>query len=116
NRFYTELFSKIDAVEVAKEPSQDYFSNFWLSCISFVNPDADANSNGLREALLLEDIESRPIWKPMHLQPIFKDAPFYNGGVSEEIFQKGLCLPSGSNLTAKDRERIETAILSYFNK
>ncbi len=64
----------------------------------------------LRLALLVENIESRPLWKPMHLQPVFKDSPYYGDKVAENLFDKGLCLPSGSNLTENDLERIATTI------
>ena len=57
-----------------------------------------------------DNIESRPLWKPMHLQPVFKDAPFYGDGTSDNLFQKGLCLPSGSNLTEEDFERVSKKI------
>ena len=68
------------------------------------------------KGLLKENIESKPLWKPMHLQPIFKSYPYYGENISETLFKKGLCLPSGSNLTEKDRQRIEKVIISYFNK
>ncbi|WP_042005347.1 DegT/DnrJ/EryC1/StrS family aminotransferase, partial [Capnocytophaga canis] len=60
-----------------------------------------------------ENIESRPLWKPMHLQPIFADAPYYGGKVSETLFDNGLCLPSGSNMTDEERERIAKVILKF---
>jgi dTDP-4-amino-4,6-dideoxygalactose transaminase len=109
--FYVNLFANKDGITVFSEPNSDYFSNHWLSCI-VVNPD---KANGLtREKLRLqleaENIESRPLWKPMHLQPVFADCPYYGGTVSEHLFQNGLCLPSGSNLTDDDRNRIESVI------
>lgn len=109
--FYANLFANQDGITVFSEPNSDFYSNHWLSCI-VVNPD---KANGLtREKLRLqleaENIESRPLWKPMHLQPIFADCPFYGGTVAERLFQNGLCLPSGSNLSDEDRNRIETVI------
>ena len=68
----------------------------------------------LRLALDAENIESRPLWKPMHLQPIFFNYPYYGKTVSENLFENGLCLPSGSNLTDADRERIAKVIKSVF--
>ncbi|QAA81342.1 aminotransferase class I/II-fold pyridoxal phosphate-dependent enzyme [Aequorivita sp. H23M31] len=115
NQFYKGIFNPIDGIDVFSEPNPEFFSNHWLSCIIFNNPDNNINPDGLREALLSENIESRPIWKPMHLQPVFKDAPYYGDGTSESIFKNGLCLPSGSNLTEIERERIEKSILAYFN-
>jgi dTDP-4-amino-4,6-dideoxygalactose transaminase len=68
----------------------------------------------LRLALEAENIESRPLWKPMHLQPIFEKYPYYGNNVSEELFENGLCLPSGSNLTDEDRKRIKKVIELLF--
>ncbi len=111
--FYVNLFANKDGINVFSEPNSDYYSNHWLSCI-VVNPD---KANGLtREKLRLqleaENIESRPLWKPMHLQPVFADCPYYGGTVAEQLFQNGLCLPSGSNLSDEDRNRIQTVIQS----
>ena len=61
------------------------------------------------------NIEARPLWKPMHMQPIFEKHPAFTNGVSEELFQKGLCLPSGSNLTTKDLDSITKIIKQNFN-
>ncbi len=114
-RFYKELFKNIEGVTLLEEPNGDYFSNYWLTSI-LINPE---KTNGitredLRLALEEENIESRPLWKPMHLQPVFADCPFYGNGTSEQLFEQGLCLPSGSNLTDADRERIKTKILEVF--
>ena len=70
----------------------------------------------LRLHLEKSNIESRPLWKPMHLQPVFKDAPYYGDVVAESLFKDGLCLPSGSNLTDEDRSRIKIAIYSFINR
>jgi dTDP-4-amino-4,6-dideoxygalactose transaminase len=87
-----------------------YFSNRWLTTI-LVNPsEAGFSREDLRLALEKDNIESRPLWKPMHLQPVFEDCPFYGDGTSERLFQNGLCLPSGSNLTDKDMNRIFAVI------
>ena len=72
------------------------------------------SSEALRLALLEENIESRPLWKPMHLQPVFSESPYYGGSVAENLFKCGLCLPSGSNLTDEDRTRIKEAVLAFF--
>lgn len=112
--FYNSLFSSIEDVTVFSEINQDYFSNYWLSTILF-NPKSNKNREELRLELEKENIESRPLWKPMHLQPIFKDAPFYGGTVSESLFNFGLCLPSGSNLSKNDKERIKSCVSNFFN-
>ncbi|WP_010249583.1 DegT/DnrJ/EryC1/StrS family aminotransferase [Myroides injenensis] len=116
NKFYQELFKDIDGVTVFMEPSEDFFSNHWLSCITIDEKVAGKNREQLRLALLEDNIETRPLWKPMHLQPVFADAPYYGGSVAEELFNTGLCLPSGSNLSDEDRGRIAKAIKVFFEK
>ncbi|MBP2618046.1 aminotransferase class I/II-fold pyridoxal phosphate-dependent enzyme [Chryseobacterium jejuense] len=112
--FYVEVFKDIDGVEVFSEPNSDFYSNHWLSAI-IVNPDiAGKNREDLRLAFLEDNIESRPLWKPMHLQPVFADAPYYGTNISEKLFENGLCLPSGSNLTEEEKERIATIINKFF--
>ena len=111
NEFYRELFKDIDGITVFKEPSNNYFSNHWLSCV-LINPEITGfTSEDLRLHLEKANIESRPLWKPMHLQPVFKDCLYFGEKVAESLFEKGLCLPSGSNLSDKDRERISSSIL-----
>jgi len=113
--FYVDLFQDIPGVSVFKMEDEDYFPNYWLSSI-VVEPQL---TNGIdRETVRLtleaQNIESRPLWKPMHLQPIFEKYPYYGNKVAENLFEKGLCLPSGSNLTAEDRTRIGSVISSLF--
>lgn len=112
--FYQDLFKDIDGVDVFTEPSADYYSNHWLSAI-VINPEKTGRTReDLRLAFLEENIESRPLWKPMHLQPVFKTSPYYGGSVSENLFNNGLCLPSGSNLTNEDKERIAQVVKNIF--
>jgi dTDP-4-amino-4,6-dideoxygalactose transaminase len=108
--YYTKAFKHIDRIVFLSEP-EGYFSNRWLSCILL---DSEATREGLRLALEKENIESRPLWKPMHQQPIFKNYPNYLNGVSDELFKKGICLPSGSNLSDKELDRVVSAINAYF--
>ncbi len=116
NDFYKEVFKNVDGLVVFTEPISDYYSNHWLSSI-LVDPDkAGFSREDLRLSMLEDNIESRPLWKPMHLQPIFKDCPYYGGNISETLFNNGLCLPSGSNLTDEDRNRIKTSIKKLLNK
>ncbi|GEQ87196.1 pyridoxal phosphate-dependent aminotransferase [Patiriisocius marinistellae] len=110
NVFYKDLFKNVKGVSVFSEISNNYFSNHWLSCIKIDSKLAGFTSETLRLALEDENIESRPLWKPMHLQPIFEKFPYYGNNVSENLFKNGLCLPSGSNLTDTDRDRITSAI------
>lgn len=90
-------------------------SNRWLSCFT-IEPTKSGgiNREDIRLALEKENIESRPLWKPMHLQPVFAKAPYFGEKVAETLFEKGLCLPSGSNLSPSDLARITTAIRSLF--
>ncbi len=113
--FYMNYFKDIKGVTVFTEPNTDYFSNHWLTAI-LVNPEqiGGKTREDLRLALDAANIESRPLWKPMHLQPIFANDPYYGGTLSESLFENGLCLPSGSNLTNEDRDRIKLALDSFF--
>lgn len=116
NQFYQDLFADIDGVTVFIEPTSDYYSNHWLSAITIDSKIAGKTREDLRLALLEDNIESRPLWKPMHLQPVFADAPYYGGKVAEELFDNGLCLPSGSNLIDEERTRIAQKIKEVFGK
>ena len=113
---YKKLLNEIPGISFQNEP-EGFFSNRWLTTIVLnpaQTPNGISNSN-VRLALETENIESRPLWKPMHLQPVFEDAPYYGNKICESLFQKGLCLPSGSNLTEEDFKRISANILSLFN-
>lgn len=113
--FYMDLFSNIDGVTVFTESSTDYHSNHWLSAITIdINQTRGKSSEQLRLYLEQSNIESRPLWKPMHLQPIFQSFPYYGANVSQDLFETGLCLPSGSNLTDKDRNRISETVRQFF--
>ncbi len=109
--FYTQLFKDKKGVRILEEPIGAY-SNRWLSCI-LVEPTETGgiSREDIRLALEQENIECRPLWKPMHLQPIFETAPFFGNRIAEDLFEKGLCLPSGSNLCSDDLERVAEAIL-----
>lgn len=112
--FYLEVLGNIEGVTVFTEPETDFYSNHWLSAI-IIDPEVTGkNREDLRLAFLEDNIESRPLWKPMHLQPVFENAPYYGTQVSEKLFDNGLCLPSGSNLSDGDRERISKVIRTYF--
>ena len=113
--FYVELFETIEGVNVLEAPNEDYFANYWLSAITIdTTKTKGITAETLRLALEAENIESRPLWKPMHLQPIFSNYPYYGNQVAETLFETGLCLPSGSNLTDADRKRIAKVILQVF--
>ncbi len=109
--FYVDLFKDIKGVEVQKQPSSDFYSNFWLCCI-LIHENAAFTKTQFQEAMEADNIETRPLWKPMHLQPVCVDNPYYGDGFSESLFVKGLCLPSGSNLTIEEKNRIKHSIAS----
>lgn len=114
NAFYHDIFKDIEGVTVFQEPNSDYFSNHWLSCITINSDKTGKTREDLRLALEKENIESRPLWKPMHLQPVFEKYPYYGGKVCETLFENGLCLPSGSNLTAEDKNRLKEVFNRFF--
>ena len=105
NRFYRELLSKLNGITFHTELT-DTFSNYWLTSIIIDPKITGVTREDLRKGLEFDNIESRPLWKPMHLQPVFSGAPAYTNGFSEYAFENGLCLPSGSNLTDEERNRI----------
>ena len=115
HQFYADIFKNIEGVEVFSEPNSDYFSNHWLTAI-IINPE---KANGktredLRLFLEQSNIESRPLWKPMHLQPIFELYPYYGDKISENLFVNGLCLPSSSNINEEEKKRIYEQIQLFF--
>ncbi|MGV8914041.1 MAG: DegT/DnrJ/EryC1/StrS family aminotransferase [Kaistella sp.] len=105
HQFYEELFKGSELFSMHTEPSDDYYSNHWLSVVQ-INPQSDISTEHIMQTFAKHNIETRPIWKPMHMQPVFKDAGYFGSDVAENLFDYGLCLPSGSNLVDDDRERI----------
>ena len=109
---YCALLADCPRVEVKCAPSEEYNSNYWLTCV-LVDPEkAGFTREDLRLKLEAESIESRPLWKPMHLQPVFAEAPRYVDGTSEWLFDRGLCLPSGTLVTEEDLQRVVAVIRS----
>ena len=106
---YTEGLKNLDNVIVFDNPSKDYNSNFWLTTI-LIDPKCGITPDEVRIALNEENVETRLLWRPMHMQPIYKDAPYYGGDVCEKLFEQGLCLPSGSSLTDSDIKRVIEAL------
>ncbi|BEI57260.1 MULTISPECIES: DegT/DnrJ/EryC1/StrS family aminotransferase [Butyricimonas] len=108
---YVKLLAGVKGVKVMCQPEGEGFnSNYWLTCITVEPEEAGFTREDVRLALDEENIESRPLWKPMHLQPVFKDAPYYGNGTSERLFEIGLCLPSGPTLTDEDVERVTKVV------
>ena len=110
--FYKNVLKNIPSVRFLEEPDASYFSNHWLSTL--VVEDGPVSREDLRLSLVAQNIDSRPIWKPMHLQPVFETYPHYGEGISDLIFEKGLCLPSGSNLSKDELERVAATIINTF--
>lgn len=109
--FYSDLFTANEDVVLFNEPTTDYFSNHWLTAVTLASFE---KREALRKALEEENIESRPLWKPMHLQPVFEKYPYYGKQVAEDLFNRGLCLPSGSNTTEEDKLRIKQQVKAFF--
>lgn len=114
--FYKNELRDLPGVSLLSEP-EGFYSNRWLTTI-LVDPEKSGGvtREHIRLELEKENIESRPLWKPMHLQPVFKNDPYYGNGIAENLFANGLCLPSGSNLTNEELKRVLKCILSVFNK
>lgn len=108
-----ELYSKgladLPQIKVLENPSSDFKSNFWLTTI-LIEPSCGITPDEIRIALNEENIETRLLWRPMHMQPIYEDAPYYGGNVCKKLFEQGLCLPSGSSLTNEDISRVIDAL------
>ncbi|MEM8937757.1 MAG: aminotransferase class I/II-fold pyridoxal phosphate-dependent enzyme [Bacteroidota bacterium] len=104
--FYLRELEMVNGIEFLPEP-KEFSSNRWLTCV--LTPSFEVREK-IRHMLLEENIESRPLWKPLHLQPVFKNNEAFTDGTSEELFDRGLCLPSGSNLTEEDLFRITDII------
>ena len=112
--YYFQELSQLPGISFLEE-QEGAFSNRWLSCILV---DAQKSSGISREDIRIhlekDNIESRPLWKPMHMQPIFSEYPFFSNGVAESLFENGLCLPSGSNLTLADLQRVSGRIKELY--
>ncbi|WP_269686363.1 DegT/DnrJ/EryC1/StrS family aminotransferase [Flavobacterium lacustre] len=115
HQFYKKLFHNVPGVSVFDVPNRDYFSNHWLTVIT-IDPEESSGVDCtiLRLAFEAENIESRLIWKPLHLQPLYEKFPYYGTTIAEGLFGKGLCLPSGSNLTQSEKMRIQNVIQRTF--
>jgi pyridoxal phosphate-dependent aminotransferase EpsN len=109
NDYYRRQFASLPGIDVMPEASYGR-SNCWLTCITVDPARVGATREDLRQQLELCDIESRPVWKPMHLQPAFAGCRVRGGSISARLFERGLCLPSGSSLTQQERERVVDAI------
>ncbi|MCD7972410.1 MAG: aminotransferase class I/II-fold pyridoxal phosphate-dependent enzyme [Candidatus Azobacteroides sp.] len=110
NAYYREALKETEGICFHVEPNKDFFSNFWLTAI-LVDPEKLSLSNlEICEIMNKKQIECRPVWNPMHLQPIFRDAPYYGTGISDQLFARGICLPSGSGLEKKELKYIVSVL------
>jgi dTDP-4-amino-4,6-dideoxygalactose transaminase len=112
-QFYQESLRSYDFIHFQPEPAA-CFSNRWLTCFALHQPHA-LKAEKIRNALAADQIESRPLWKPLHRQPLFNLCPYYGPEVAENLFHTGLCLPSGSDLTDSDLQRIVRVIQKELN-
>ncbi len=115
HKLYVQGLADLRQIKVLENPSDDFNSNFWLTTI-LIDPSCGISPDEIRLALNEDNIETRLLWRPMHMQPIYKDSPYYGGGVCEQLFEQGLCLPSGSNLTNDDINRVIEAIHHVFKR
>lgn len=102
--FYKDAFTDHSEIYCMQEPESKYYSNHWLTTVLIDSP--HFTREDIRLHLVADNIDCRPLWKPMHLQPVFAGAPFYGDGTSEYLFKNGLCLPSGSNLSEDELYRV----------
>ncbi|WP_228376270.1 DegT/DnrJ/EryC1/StrS family aminotransferase [Chryseobacterium sp. IHB B 17019] len=109
--FYQRIMADVDGISLFSAPNEDFYSNYWLNAIT-IDPDK-LSKEKLRKTFLENNVEIRYLWKPMHLQPLYKNCSFFGSGISGMLFDNGLCLPSGSNMTNDCKDRI-TEILSIF--
>lgn len=115
NKRYKQFFSGVRGVQFQEEINADYFSNYWLTALLIDPVLSGVNREMVRIVLQEANIESRPLWKPMHLQPVFSDAIFFGDGACERMFRDGLCLPSGSNLSEEEMNRIFASLKKCFH-
>lgn len=113
---YAKLLRNIEGIKVHENPSSDFDSNYWLCTITVDKESCGVDNEFIRQHLDSRNVETRPLWKPMHTQPIYNEAPKYVNGISESLFKKGLCLPSGPCVTDDDLEYIASEIESCINK
>lgn len=113
--FYTKELAEIDGLSVQQNPSADFNSNFWLSTV-VIDPKTGKDPESLRQFMLDAGVETRRLWRPMHMQPVFADAPYYGGTTCETLFDRGLCLPSGSGLKEEELRYVADKIKEFFNK
>ena len=114
NQLYRTLLHDLPGITFHTNPNSDFNSNYWLTCIVIDPQEAGFTREELRLKMEEKNIETRPLWKPMHLQPVFADCPYYGDNTEGRLFDNGLCLPSGPTLTDKDIERVAGVIRNMY--
>ncbi len=114
NQLYRTLLQDVPGIAFHTNPNEDFDSNYWLTCIVVNADEAGFTREELRLRMEQENIETRPLWKPMHLQPVFADCPYYGDNTEGRLFDDGLCLPSGPTLTDKDIERVAVVVKNMY--
>ena len=113
NQYYKDSIGNLSGISFQPE-SEDTFSNKWLTTILINKKESPIDKEKIILAFKKENIDARPLWKPMHMQPVFSDALSYTSGVSENLFDRGLCLPSGTNLAYSKLDRICSIIRKFY--
>ncbi|WP_034060352.1 DegT/DnrJ/EryC1/StrS family aminotransferase [Lacinutrix jangbogonensis] len=113
--FYQDLFKGSKDITVFKSEDTNFKSNYWLTCI-LINTQAHFNKTEFINYLAAHNIEARPLWKPLHLQPVFTNNPFYGTTISSNLFNQGVCLPSGSNMSLNDRLFIAEVLVEFIKR
>ncbi|AZA85012.1 pyridoxal phosphate-dependent aminotransferase [Chryseobacterium lactis] len=111
--FYKEIFKNWENINLFEEPGKDFFSNYWLNTITIEGNNIEITKENLKRNFSENNIETRYLWKPMHLQPLFEKYKFFGSNVCGIIFDRGLCLPSGTNLTDGDKDKIRNILISF---
>jgi dTDP-4-amino-4,6-dideoxygalactose transaminase len=114
--FYKKNLEQFEGISFFEEPDDSFYSNHWLTTILIDPQKTGINHSALQIALENENIETRPLWKPMHLQPVFAKYPSYLNGISDDLFSKGLCLPSGSNISEEEQYLTLNVIIALLKK
>lgn len=109
--YYKNALSSIKEITFLEEPGNDFYSNRWLTTLLF---ESAGTAHKVYDILNKLNIESRPLWKPMHLQPVFESYPYYGHSICNNLFERGLCIPSGSNLKEEDLKKVVVGIVSGF--
>ncbi|MGQ1785726.1 aminotransferase class I/II-fold pyridoxal phosphate-dependent enzyme [Saccharicrinis sp. GN24d3] len=113
-QYYKQNLKDVSGISFLEEPDERYFSNRWLTTVLIDESKLGISPQKLQEELEKVNIETRPLWKPMHLQPVFEHYPKYLNGVSEKLFECGLCLPSGSNMSDSQLAKVLLALTACF--